>query len=50
MWLPRRASFAPLTILEDDRDVPLPFWQSPFRVREYEAILQAFPGAGVGVL
>jgi glycosyltransferase involved in cell wall biosynthesis len=47
MYAPRRTSFAPLAILEDDRDHPLPFWQSPFRVREYEAILQAFPGAAV---
>jgi glycosyltransferase involved in cell wall biosynthesis len=47
MYAPRRTSFAPLAILEDDRDHTLPFWQSPFRVREYEAILQAFPGAFV---
>jgi glycosyltransferase involved in cell wall biosynthesis len=47
MYALRRSPLAPLAILEDDRDQPLPFWQSPFRVREYEAILQAFPGAAV---
>lgn len=42
-----RGVATPLAILEDDAWVTMPFWKSPFRVREYETLLRVFPGACV---
>lgn len=42
----RSSDFSPtLAILEDD--LGWPFWRSPFRLREYHAILRAIPGAAI---